>query len=273
MNARLNRENYFAWNGLALLLVGIALLLDRMGIMPLTHVLRFWPMLLVAAGTVILVESGALVSRTVGGVILGGGILLQARNLGYIQIRGDVFWPLALIAIGVVLLSRAIEERGRPPEERNAPLFPKNWGINARTWNTGGPEEAAVFGHVERRVTDQDFEKIKVVAVFGGFDLDLRQAGVKGDEAEVEAVAVFGGVQVVVPEDWQVIPRGTGAFGGFSDETRSPGPNATKRLIVKGAGVFGGVVISNDSHRDWRQWHREQRRKWRRGDASDPSQW
>jgi hypothetical protein len=70
----------------------------------------------------------------------------------------------------------------------------------------------------------------------------------------------------VVPEDWQVIPRGAGVFGGFTDETRSP-DIPTKKLIVTGAGIFGGVVITNEpgfwSRRHIRMHERMRERGWK----------
>jgi hypothetical protein len=282
-----NRERYFAWNGVVLLVLGIVLLLDRLGIAPLAEILRFWPVLLVAAGTVILVEVTALVGRTIGGVLVATGLLLQASNLGYVRMRGEVFWPLVLIGVGVILLGRAIEERNRPPAppepwptgpppdlvdrfwskaekfRAGAEKFARNVESTHKEFGEGEPangEHAAVFSHVERHVTDQNLEKLKVVSVFGGFELDLRGAGIRGDQAWVEADAVFGGVEIVVPDDWQVIPRGSGVFGGFSDETQPP-EIPTKKLIVSGAGVFGGVVITN-APGFWNRRHMRRRRHW-----------
>jgi hypothetical protein len=261
-----SRERYFAWNGVVLLVLGIILLLDRLGIVPLSETVRFWPILLVAAGTVLLVQVASLVGRTIGGVLLAGGLLLQASNLGFLPLRGEVFWPLALIGIGVILLGRALEARNRPPAPpsleppANRPDFSDRFWAGAEKFRAGAQrfarnlesnhsgsvngEHAAVFGHVQLRIAEQNLESLKVVAVFGGFQLDLRGAGIRGDQAYVEADAVFGGVEIVVPEDWQVNPRGAGVFGGFTDETQPPA-NPTKQLIVSGAGVFGGVVITN----------------------------
>jgi hypothetical protein len=40
--------------------------------------------------------------------------------------------------------------------------------------------------------------------------------------------------------------RGGGVFGGFSDHTMHPPLTPeTKRLIVKGGAVFGGVTVKN----------------------------
>ena len=118
-----------------------------------------------------------------------------------------------------------------------------------------------MFSHIERRVTDQNLERIKVAAVFGGFQLDLRPAGIKGDQACVEAEAVFGGIEIIVPDTWEVVPQGAGVFGGFTDQTRPP-ETPTKRLIVTGAGVFGGVVVTNEPGHWSRRRMRMRERRW-----------
>ncbi|HLI84107.1 MAG TPA: DUF5668 domain-containing protein [Bryobacteraceae bacterium] len=269
------RDRYFAWNGVVLLGLGVVLLLDRLGIVSIWEIVRFWPVVLVAGGTVLLVELASLAARTVGAVLIAGGLLLQASSLGYIQIRGGVWGPLALIALGVILLGRALEERNRPPAppepEPEPEPFSHRPDFGERFWNgaekfraraerfarnlesnfsefghgpDGNGEHVAVFSHVERRIVDQNLEKLKVVAVFGGFELDLRGASISGDQAWLEADAVFGGIEIYVPEDWQVIPRGAGVFGGFTDESQPPAV-PMKKLIVSGAGVFGGVLITN----------------------------
>jgi Cell wall-active antibiotics response 4TMS YvqF/Domain of unknown function (DUF5668) len=272
-----NRDRYFAWNGAVLLVLGVILLLDRLGIVSVSEVMRFWPVLLVAGGTVLMVELRSLAARTTGAVLVAGGVILQAANLGFLPVRGEVFWPVVLIGIGVILMGRALEARNRPPLEI-PPEQPERPDFAGRFWEGaerfregaerfarnlesrhGGP--AAVFSHVKSRVTDQNFETIKVVAVFGGFELDLRQAGIRGDHAVVEAEAVFGGIEIIVPEDWEVIPRGTGVFGGFSDETRTP-ERPAKSLIVTGAGVFGGVIITNEAGY-WSRHHDSMHRRMR----------
>ena len=57
----------------------------------------------------------------------------------------------------------------------------------------------------------------------------------------------FGGFEMRVPENWIVANEVMGIFGGTSDETRQPLPEApgVKNLIVTGTAVFGGVSIKN----------------------------
>ena len=263
------RERYHGWGGLVVLILGVILLLDRLGVVYARDVFRFWPVLLVAAGTVVLVEAGSLTLRTIGGTLLAMGLILQANNLGYLHIRGDVFWPLALIGIGIVMLGRALEQRsGPPPVARRAsdsPDFSTRFWSGAerfvRNLESASGEHAAVFSHIQRRVTDQNLENMKVVSVFGGFQLDLRPAAIKGDEAVIQAEAVFGGIEICVPEDWEVVPQVAGVFGGFADQTRPP-EAASKRLIVRGAGVFGGVVITNEPGHWNRHRMRMRDRRW-----------
>jgi len=109
-----------------------------------------------------------------------------------------------------------------------------------------GKSEAAVFGGVERHISVQDFHTAQCIAVFGACKIDLRDAQISGKEATLEAYAVFGGVEIRVPDDWEVISRGTAVFGGIGDQRRhAPTGPDTKTLILEGAAVFGGVEVKN----------------------------
>jgi hypothetical protein len=109
-----------------------------------------------------------------------------------------------------------------------------------------GKGETAVFGGVDRHISAQDFHSAQCTAVFGGCKVDLRDARIVGSEAVFEAYAIFGGVEIRVPEDWEVVNRSAAVFGGISDQRRRPpkGPD-TKTLILEGAAVFGGVEVKD----------------------------
>ena len=105
----------------------------------------------------------------------------------------------------------------------------------------------AIFSGFKRKITEGNFLGAHMVAIFGGGELNLRQAGMEGDSAVVYATAIFGGIEIKVPDTWQVTSQGTGIFGGFADETSQPSSSTPglKRLIVKGEAIFGGVGIKN----------------------------
>ena len=106
--------------------------------------------------------------------------------------------------------------------------------------------EAAVFGGVDRHISVPDFHEAQCTAVFGGCKIDLRDAQIQGREAVLNTYAIFGGVEIWVPQDWEVVNHGVVLFGGMDDHRRRPikGPD-TKTLILDGATIFGGTSVKN----------------------------
>src|SRR6266511_2459578 len=71
----------------------------------------------------------------------------------------------------------------------------------------------AMYG--QRRVA---FGPLLVTAV----GVELREAHIDG-EATVDAFALFGGVDILVPKDWRVSLSGTPILGGYEDKTTGNG--------------------------------------------------
>jgi predicted membrane protein len=224
-----------AW-GAVLILVGLAFLLDHMGFIHVDRIWRFWPMLLVFAGAINFMSRER---RFWGVILLVAGGFLQLNQLGITHFGWADFWPIVLIAAGLLVMWGSIEARRSPRVLSSAGGDPRN------TLN-----EAVVFGGLERRVTSQDFQGGRINAVFGGVEIDLKEASMQSDEATLEINAIFGGVELRVPDSWQVVFRGSPIFGGIEDKTRTPRTDDPanpkgKALILTGAVIFGGVEIKN----------------------------
>jgi hypothetical protein len=57
--------------------------------------------------------------------------------------------------------------------------------------------------------------------------------------------AMWGGIEIRVPDDWTVVSRVTPVLGGFDDKTRpSPGAGA-HRLVIRGFAIMGGIEVKN----------------------------
>jgi predicted membrane protein len=221
--------------GAFLVLGGVALLLDHMGIISVDRLWRFWPLLLVCVGIPNFMQRE---HRFWGTTLIAAGVILQLNELGIAHFQWNDIWPILLIVAGVMLMWGAIEARRNP----SAPA------------TSGDPrttlEDSAIFSGVERRVTSQDFQGGRVTAIFGGVELDLSDANIQGDEAAMEINAIFGGIELRIPENWQVAFRGTPIFGGISDKTRAGrtvnvDDPSRKVLVLTGAVIFGGVEIKN----------------------------
>jgi predicted membrane protein len=243
-----------AW-GLLLVLVGVALLLDHMGIVPFFHVYRFWPLLVVLFGAMNIATQS---SRGFGVVMVVVGLLLQLNTLAVIHLTFRDFWPLVIIAVGVIMIWGSVESWTvyRKPTTKPKVDWTKPGATEAfrqqleETYKDPNWLSAvAVFGGCERRYTGQHFEGGKAVSIFGGIELDFRDADMD-NEAVLEINCIFGGVEIRVPPNWRVHSRSLPVFGGFEDKSgqRALDPNQEiklKTLVVTGAVVFGGVEIRN----------------------------
>ena len=218
-----------------ILAVGIIFLLDSLGYVQARHFLQFWPMILIFVGIAKIVRRDA---RIWGVIVLLFGVFLQLSELGIGHFTWGQFWPLLLIAGGAMAMWSAIQARRATPPMPEGNLDPRNT-----------LDENAIFGGVEKRLNSREFRGGRLQAIFGGIELDLRDAEIVETEAVIHANAVFGGIELRVPETWYVAARGQGVFGGFSDSTRfSPPPDPDKpkkTLIVLGTALFGGVEIRN----------------------------
>jgi hypothetical protein len=103
-----------------------------------------------------------------------------------------------------------------------------------------------VFGGAMRKGAWHVPPATTVVTVFGGADLDLREAVLPGKEFSIRAVSVFGGVNITVPPEMRVTDSGVAVFGGRDipcDSAESGRPDAPV-LRLSGACVFGGISVS-----------------------------
>jgi len=133
----------------------------------------------------------------------------------------------------------------RPSSAASPPAVTKSARVPDRVGGTPVSRAVkAVFGGATRRgqwVVPSDYN---VKAVFGGVELDLREALLEAHEIRIEIKAVFGGVEVVLPDDIIAVVDGMGIFGGFADEAsaRQP-PSGSPVVRIGGKAVFGGVNV------------------------------
>ena len=105
----------------------------------------------------------------------------------------------------------------------------------------------AIFGGAERKGSWVVPDHFNAFAMFGGVELDLLEASLESRELTIIAVAIMGGVDIVVPDDLTVMVDGAGILGGFGETTRhsTPPPPAGAPVVrIKGMALFGGVTVT-----------------------------
>ncbi len=224
-----------------IIVVGILLFLDNVGLVRIDNYGNLWPLILVAIGLGKLFDARSTIMRAWAGIFIISGALLLFSNLHILHVHESIIWPLILIGFGVMTLLKTLD-RGRVVPVTGTTADGTSFDATATF------SELAIFGGVKRRYDSQDFLGGEATAVFGGIEIDLRKASMKAAQATLDINAVFGGVEVRVPEAWIVTVQGVGIFGGYEDKTTAPPTQdgaPTPRLFVTGSAVFGGVSIEN----------------------------
>jgi predicted membrane protein len=213
--------------GVVFIVVGLVLMLEKMGIVPHGFGLHFWPCIFIVIGILKIAYAGG---RPTGTALIAVGIFLQLHELGIIRMSFWDLWPVFIIIAGGAMLWQALA--GPEAAVSTNPQF----------------DSLYIFGGGERYVNTKNFKGGRLFAVFGGYKIDLSHADIEGDQAVLDASAVFGGGEIRVPDNWHVSLQGAGIFGAYEDKTRHYQPDPTKptkTLIVKGVAMFGGIEVKN----------------------------
>jgi predicted membrane protein len=173
--------------GLCFMLLGVLLVLDRLGTIRAEEALRFWPLGLVLLGGSMMVQAMR------GGGDTGAGTRACQFPLG------AIFW---LVVLGL-LFSHTFERRSaavRNDDRERVSLF-------------------AVMSADRRTSFAEHFSGGEMTSIMGGTQLDLRQATLAtGEEAVVDILTVMGGAVLHIPDGWTVDVQTTSVMGGVKDE-------------------------------------------------------
>ena len=228
--------------GVLVIAIGLLFLLDNLDIIEVHDALAFWPLIFIFAGVAKLLDTSSPNGYLVGLAGIGVGVTMILHRLGIIYFSWRAAWPLVLIAVGLLVVYRAMTG------QRTARFGVLADGDKDALQDSadGAPrtvDVTAVLGGFERRVHTQDFRGGEVTAVMGGCALDMRGASMTG-EAVIHVFAFWGGVTLKVPPDWTIVLEGTPIMGGFEEKTVAP-PDNSKRLVVRGYAIMGGVEVRN----------------------------
>ena len=213
--------------GFFLVLLGLSIFLDQIGINLFGfNVFNLWPLILIVLGVWMLLKRKLFPAV----FLLALGVAFLASTIFGFSVF-QIMWPLIIIFIGVSILFK--------PH--------KNWGNHgdASFLNKDRLDESIVFWGLDADVKSDNFVGGKVECVFGGFKIDLRDTKISNDGARLEISCVFGGGEIVVPQDVRVELESDGFMGGVSNKARASNNSSDPVLRIKASAVFGGVEIKN----------------------------
>ncbi len=220
--------------GLVAILLGVLFTLSNFGVIRLRFrdVFDFWPLIFLVIGVPRL-WSGSPSQRSSGlvFVIIGGVFML--RNFGPLDFSIRQIIPLILILIGVRAVMGALGHRKTHTPESVSLSYVNDW---------------VAFGGLDRVVTSDDFRGGDVSAFCGGFKLNLRKAQMQQPIANIDVFAWWGGGELLVPREWNVVVKTLPIMGGVDDKTEHPvsvDGAPVPQLVISGTLVMGGLEIKN----------------------------
>jgi cell wall-active antibiotic response 4TMS protein YvqF len=253
--------------GILIIFVGVIFTLDEFGYAPAIGFLKFWPLGLIAIGVIKMLQA-----RDGGGAFVGlmfslVGVWLQSEALGYTNISLRDIWPLGLVLFGGYLVWQGLTKPRPAPPAPFDPSLPADVTASGTAWDIppSPPQPApdgreaksakitdtnstmtamAILGGVSRGNNSRAFRGADLLAIMGGCEIDLRKAAING-EAVVDVFAMWGGIEIRVPEDWTVVSQVFPLMGGVDDKTRPPQNATAHRLVLRGFAIMGGIEIKN----------------------------
>ena len=136
-----------------------------------------------------------------------------------------------------------------PPAPVATPQSTSRFAIDTTGQNPESDKMIAIFGGVTRKGRWRVRKNTHALALFGGMDLDLRDAIFEAPVMEISGFWCFGGLDIKVPEGIEIQDQTAGIFGGTDvRDVGDPAPGAPT-LVIKGVSLFGGVSIKGPKNR------------------------
>ncbi len=241
--------------GVILILIGIAVLGDQFTDTDIWSMIwKYWPVLIIYWGLENFFSKKH--NKYFSIVLTVLGILFLIGNLNITTLRWyDFIFPTLLIALGIriILPSKWYQlKKDKKDAYSDFVIIDKETLKNGIHIDNSKGEDYIdkynVFSGYETKIVSQQFKGGEVGSIFGGAEIDLREADLNDKKARIELYAIFGGVDLIVPRKWKIYVNGTPIFGGVNNSTifESDGnADEIRTLYIDAFAIFGGIDIKN----------------------------
>ena len=214
--------------GVVFVLAGVLVVLNGFGVVDFKLFFDGWWTLLIIVPCLngLLFDRDKLGNLT--GLLLGVLLLLWRQNILPSKAIGLSIGGAILVCFGIRMIWGSIRK--------------KESGLKFKFNKKSKKSKSgcAVFAGCDLDFNGKVFDGADLVAVFGGVECDLRHAIIEKD-CVIDAVAIFGGIDILLPPHVNVRTDAFSIFGGLDDLTTSD-PNGVT-IYVNGVCIFGGIEI------------------------------
>ena len=222
--------------GIAIIALGVIFGGNALGLFNLNVFFDGWWILFIIVPSVIsfFTEKDKLMS--LGTLAAGIILLLAAQNV----FSYDVAWK-AILAVFLIIIGLSIIIKSTFHNKNDEEVAKKIKDLgDGKTMDS----QMAIFSGSDRIYQDETFSGSNLVAVFGGVSLNLKKAKIEKDTV-IKAFTLFGGIDIIVPDNVKVKLKSGFIFGGFSDERKNISEKGKYTIYIDAAGGFGGINVTD----------------------------
>ena len=197
--------------GLFLVIIGVIIFGNQNNFWDINIFFKGWWTLFIIIPSIFAIIKQDYLTGTIGLVI--GSLLLLSVN-DYIEFRS--IWPVFIILIGLVLIFKTTGKVKSLANENYTGVF--------------SGSDAVISG---------EFKGTSATAIFGGVDLNLKNAEIQ-ENVVIDCLCLFGGIDIIVPDNVMVKVKGYPVFGGIENKVNK---TEGKVVFINASCIFGGITI------------------------------
>ncbi|MGN0458618.1 MAG: LiaF transmembrane domain-containing protein [Eubacterium sp.] len=222
--------------GVVIIALGVIWGINEIGIASIDIFFDGWWTLFIIIPSLI----GVFTDKNKTGSIIGltvGCALLASRYVDLSKYEDYVF-PAVVVAVGIVIVANTL----LPKRKKDADGFNTTVTQAQPMQDNGQRQEYFATFSGQNFVFNDDFAGGDFTAAFGGIKIDLRNARIVPNSV-INANATFGGIDILVPPNINVVSKSNSLFGGVTDKTNKNLPPELPTLFVNSQNIFGGTDI------------------------------
>ena len=226
------KVEHIVW-GLVLVAAGTVLSLKAVGVLDVNVFFKGWWTLFILLPSAINLFTTRHKKISIYGLIAGALLLLLAWDVVTWSLLLKLVLPVLVLYIGIRLLMKGFWE-----DRLNDRIK------QVKEQNLGMPQQHAfaAFGKRKPQYSEESFYGAELTAVFGGVECDMVGALINQD-CVITANAIFGRVDVFLPEDVNVKVQSTTVFGGVDDYKKRPTIESAPTVYIKNVALFGTINL------------------------------
>lgn len=226
-----------------LILAGFVFVLSNTGVISEAWkwVLLSWQMMLVIIGLMQIVGR----SYRAGLIFILVGVFFIVPRLGFlfpneqlITTFASIYWPILLIAIGLIILFSGLTRQKKHAYHGRHEL------VDTTTFDDGRISYRFVFSGTKNVFLEPEFKGGTIEATCGGVELDLRRTSLPKGTTTLSLNLTLGGAVLYLPSTWNVEVRNQSLLGAFEDHRwRDKDIDYNSKLVIIAKCTLGGGEI------------------------------